>query len=334
MNKSKKKFNEEYQKNFNKKCYLCMHVNGKVIYIYEGNLKSILKYTTYCDSEKELIEKLNYNLNSESGICFKSFKCKLTMRFNKNGPDYDVKYKNDEKLLFLTSMDIYKKLLKANLTLSRNEVYSAPDLKIELYSFMCSLIDKNYKEEIKKSRESHNATTALDVIRTMAGKSRNNVACLNHASFETIIGYERDVLITLLNYICKDYLKKQDLLNELSKYIDLSIDEKVMKDRREELKDCIQIENVGDNRKDFENQIKSNLIEADLAYYFNKSKNAVGQFYSERQEEIRRKKFEEQLREYEEETTDFEKYLLQEGIPINDFGIPMYDSEYDLPKKK
>ena len=216
---------QEYLENFGKKYYLFgeFYVDEKVVTIpvYYGSLRSILKYTTYKDVEKNLgiydedvfkkVLKKNLLANKDAYFDFNLDKTSFFMAPNKEGKNKtNIRFCDSRDVLFCNSEDLYASV--RDMVISSSELKKAPEEKINFAAFICKLIDENYKEKLHLPRESHDKTTNLDILRKMAGGVKNHFN-LKNVSFEELVLFDSDILKTAFEMICKDFIKKEELIN-------------------------------------------------------------------------------------------------------------------------
>lgn len=350
---------EEYLDNFGKKYYLFgfFNIDGKTIKIplYHGSLRSILKYTTYknieemssIDNESDLRKVLKYNLLKNRNIYFNIPFDETTffISSDKNCRNkMKLKYSNSRDLLFCNSEDIYYAI--NHMMIKKYEFEAPPIEKLEFAKFICELIDQDYKEKLKESREEHVKTTNLDVIRKLAGNAKIN-SNLSNITFEKLVLYDYNTFITAIEFICKDVNKKEKLINKVLLITNKKqiLSNKEMDNRSYKLtcklkKDC-------ESRKYLEGQIynvmskmhflspikpddKKNINKSNEEYETEDSK--LQKLESELNNSTNDKLKESILKKYQQRS--YELYLMQENIPLNDAGEPLYDQDYDIEKDK
>lgn len=214
----------EYLENFGKKYYLFgkFKFYGRVITLplYHGSLRSILKYTTYKDVERNLgiinedvfkiVLRKNLLENEDLYLDFMLSEASFFMASNKDARGKtNLRFCDSRDVLFCTSDDLFFVIMK------EIKPKMSPDERKSFASFICKLIDEDYKEKLSLPRSSHNRTTSLDIVRQVAGRL-SNFSNLSNLTFEQLI-LEHDVLKTTLEIICKDFEKKEKLIKEIYK---------------------------------------------------------------------------------------------------------------------
>ncbi len=355
----KKQKSEEYLDNFSKKYYLFgfFKIDGKTIKIplYYGSLRSILKYTTYKNTEKmssinnerDFKNVLRHNLLENKNVFFNIPFDETTffISSDKNCRNKkELKFSDSRDLLFCNSEDIYYAI--RNMMIKEYEFEAPPIEKLEFAKFICELIDKDYKEKLKNSRENHVKTTSLDVIRKSAGIAKMN-SNLSNVTFEKIVLYDYNTFITAIEYICKDIDQKEKLINKVlcitnKKQI---LSDKEMDDRSYKL--TCKLKRNGESRKFLEGQIYNVISEMKfISPIKSNDKSKINKSYKEYETEdpeLRRLELalnnstnnevkESILRKYQQRS--YELYLMQEDIPLNDAGEPLYDQDYDVEKDR
>ena len=359
---AKKKFNREYLNNFNKKYYLFICDGDKKIPIYHGSLRSILRFTTYRDfksvsnsSDFNFKKNLVWNLDRTYNLVLSDFffsNYSFKMGPNKNGSNCtDLIYSKDLDILYAEAADIRNYI--DEFTIKRSEFDNPSEDKLVFAKLICELIDKDYKERLKEPRESHNGTTQLDVLRTSVAKSPNYYSLRKGKDFFTkFVLYDSEVLLTALEYICKDVNKKKTLLDEISKrkpgYILKSNDKiseyTVYKRRVSHM--WLKLNNDGETSREIWDSIYNTLVDKKIINLEEhkykkpvepvKIKEEPKKSYQEQKIDEYLKKIIKEQEEVELHEDSYTDYLNQEGIFYNDAGEPLYDQEYDLeePRRK
>lgn len=349
----------EYIENFNKKYYLFFTYENKTYIVYEGSLKSILKYTMYKDfrytsiyDESSLKTILIKNIKKE----FKAFsgseninKGSFFISSSKDGKNkIDLLYCNMMDVLYTEANDI--KHYINNLRINKDDFNNPSKEKIEFAKFICELIDEDYKEKLKEERLSHDRTTNLDVLRKKVSSSINysNYRKNNNDDlfFEKFILFDDDVFLTALEYICKDFSKKTKLINKIKNikpgYIltMLGTKDDINKEYKKRSWNLhVYLKNNCESRKYIEKSIydsfiKNKIIESKIIEEKDVKENSPEEknINIEYQEYVDAHKKEEP----KEEST-YVEYLIQEGISNvlkNDNGDILFDQEYDLDDMK
>lgn len=355
----KKRKSEEYLDNFNKKYYLFgfFKIDGKTIKIplYYGSLRSILKYTTYksmekmssINNEKDFRNVLRYNLLKDKNVFFNIPFDETTffMSSDKNCINKkQLKFSDSRDLLFCNSKDIYYAI--RNMMIKEYELEAPPVEKLEFAKFICELIDPDYKEKLKNSREEHVRTTSLDVIRKKAGIAKSN-GNLSNLTFEEIVLYDYDTFITAIEYICKDVDQKEKLIN---KVLCITNKKQILSDKEMDARSyklTCKLKRNGESRKFLEGQIYNVISEmkfiSPIKLDDKRNINKSYKEYETEDPELKRLELELNnstddetkesiLRKYQQRS--YELYLMQEDIPLNDAGEPLYEQDYDIEKDK
>lgn len=357
---TKKKYERDYLKNFNKKYYLFLCADDKMIPVYHGSLRSILRFTSYRDfnhisnsNENSFKRNLIWNLNKTYDVLLPDlFFSKYTFKMgpNKNGNNcVDLVYSKDLDVLYAEAADIRNYV--DELRIKRYDFDNPSEEKLEFARLICELIDKNYKIRLREPRESHVGTTQLDVLRTVAAKSPNYYELKGSDNFFTKFAtFDSEVLLTALEYICKDVNKKRVLLDEISKrkagYIlrsnDRTSEYKVYKRRMSHM--YIKLNQDGETSREIWQSIYNTLVDKkiiDLDEYgvkkieqpIIKTEEVKKSYQDKKIDEYLKGKLEEkEIAKLKEDS--YTDYLIQEGIFYNDAGEPLFDQEYDLDSAK
>ncbi len=263
------KLNKEFINNFNKKYYLfgTFNIDGKEksIPLYYGSLRSILKYTTYktIKSKDSLLKILNYNLKKEKNVTLNAEQLiSIFMSSNKNGKNKkEIKYCDSRDLLFCTSDDIYYNINE--MMIKKEEFINPSEEKLAFAEFICNLIDEDYKRKLSEDRNSHIKTTPLDELRRIASRVISKNKLIN-ISFSKLVLYDEDLLKTALYHICKDYDKKEVLIN---KVLELTDKNRILNERQLDNRSYVLSRKLKSNlesRKFIENEIYENLKKHNL----------------------------------------------------------------------
>lgn len=316
-------YTPEYIENFNDKYFLRLKIDDKIYNIYYGPLKAILFFTSSFKSMahlKNYILKMMNITNDEEKKQISSID--LYMKKDRTKTSVLVSF-DETDLLYVTSADLHKRIISNRLL---------DDLKFT--EFLCELFEENYKEKIKEKYHAGKRSTKIDVIREMIGDKPG-------ISFEEAIKNDDDVSYEMVRKICQSKTKKAKLIEKVKEKLNVNdnlLDDDVVYTRSRKLNNSLMFVDEEDQNVYLKNYLCSVIFDQVFRHFDEKLKVEIRR-KEEELKRLRQRKNEDlynynrmmQLKEYEED--NYEDYLLQEGIPVNNNGEPLFDQEYDLENK-
>jgi len=315
----------EYKENYNELYDLIIEVDNKKYYVYTGLQKELLKFSTDRYDAASITSKIieSLNIHKYDKVSRKKFE-NINYYMKKRGSKElkPLVYYNKRDNLYVTSNDILRIMINNNLIKDS-----------DFMNEVCLLFDKDYEEKGKKNFD-HKAKRAsnIDMVKRIIVRHEDYKPGM-HTFKEDIARYD-DALYYVLYTICRSYNKKEKLINLLKEKINTNslLKDNVYSERQTKLGYYLMKKdenNILSNKKHFIEYIIAKRISSVLDYH-----------YKEKGKETKTK-FDSKLDEYKlkaalikHENNDYYEYLIQEGIPVNDAGEPLFDQEYDLDNKK